>query len=157
MRQMQKGTHMGKLIIVPGIDNNVNVVSRDRPLRLDALEGTCLAVGGIGGISKAIAEWFVEKGARNVLVISRSAASHHDAQAMISSAKEKGCALAIRYCDVGDETQLQALVASIAGEMPPIRGVIQAAMVLDVSSTPIHKAGKSLLTLFNRRTRYWRA
>ena len=55
MRQMQGGSHMGKLVLVPGISDHVKVVSRRLPLNLDDPESTYLIIGGLGGIGRAVA------------------------------------------------------------------------------------------------------
>jgi NADPH:quinone reductase-like Zn-dependent oxidoreductase/ubiquinone/menaquinone biosynthesis C-methylase UbiE len=137
MRSMQGGSHTGKLVLVPGAEDQVRVVTRPRPLRLDRSESTYLVVGGLGGVGRAIALWMIEQGARHVLVVSRNAASHPDAAQLIDDARADGCNLYIRDCDVADEAGFLKLLDDCADTMPPIRGVVQAAMVLDVSSPPI--------------------
>ncbi|KAH7027192.1 uncharacterized protein B0I36DRAFT_412585 [Microdochium trichocladiopsis] len=147
MRQMQGGSHMGKLVLVPGEGDMVRVVSRPQPVSLANPDATYLIVGGLTGIGQAIAEWMmVEKGAQNLVLASRNAASHPDAGKMHEIACRRGCNLAIRDCDIADEQSLVALLAEFSsspslpqegqGEpqakmMPPIRGVVNAAMVLD--------------------------
>ncbi|KAJ5219498.1 hypothetical protein N7468_008702 [Penicillium chermesinum] len=131
MRSMQGGSHTGKLVLVPGAEDQVRVVTRPRPLRLDRSESTYLVVGGLGGVGRAIALWMIEQGARHVLVVSRNAASHPDAAQLIDNASAHGCNLYIRDCDVADEAGFLKLLDDCAETMPPIRGVVQAAMVLD--------------------------
>lgn len=158
MRMMQKGTHMGKLVIVPGPQDDVKVVSREQPLHLGSSLATYMVVGGLGGIGKSIAEWLIEKGAKAVLLVSRSAASHPDAGALVEAATEKGCNLVVRSCDVGNEDELKRLLSDLAGSIPPVRGVIQAAMVLDVSTLQNHGTlHDSMLIVLLLRTLCWSA
>lgn len=144
MRQMQGGLHMGKLVLIPGVHDEVQVLTRLRPLGLDDPHSTYLLSGGLGGLGRTIAQWMIEKGARNLLIVSRNAASHPEAASLISFGEKKGCNVHVRNCDVSDEKSLVRLLSDCAGTMPPIRGVIQGALQLNVSpplfiSSPGHK------------------
>jgi NAD(P)-dependent dehydrogenase (short-subunit alcohol dehydrogenase family) len=90
----------------------------------------------MGGIGQHIASWLMEKGAKNLLIVSRSAASSSDAPSMQAMAKADNCNLQIRSCDVGNEQSFVDLLAEVATSMPPIRGVVNAAMVLEVCFLP---------------------
>lgn len=124
---------MGKLVLVPGPHDEVKVLTRLRPLGLDHPHSTYLLSGGLGGLGREIAQWMIEKGARNILIISRNAASHPEAASLIGFGKGKGCNVYVRNCDVSDEESLVRLLGDCAGTMPLIRGVVQGAMQLDVS------------------------
>jgi NAD(P)-dependent dehydrogenase (short-subunit alcohol dehydrogenase family) len=98
---------------------------------LDDTSSTYMIAGGVGGIGNAIAELMIEKGAKNILIVSRNAESHPKATPLIHKAKAEGCHVYIRNCDISDEGSLVKLLADCTGKIPPIRGVIQAAMALD--------------------------
>lgn len=110
------------------------VISRQPTLSLNVFDATYLIAGGLGGIGRVIALWMIEKGAKNILLISRNAESHPNAQELIKTAKGEDCNLHIWNCDVSSESCLLKLVADCSSaSLPPIRGVINCAMVLDVS------------------------
>lgn len=136
MRLMQRGTHIGKLVLVPGPDDKVQVVSRSQSFSLKDPESTYMIAGGLGGIGHAIALSMIEKGAKNILVTSRNAVSHPNAAGLVQRAKADGCNVYVRNCDISNEESLVKLLADHTGTLPPIRGVIQAAMYLDVSYFP---------------------
>lgn len=94
---------------------------------------TFLIVGGLGGIGQAVALWFLDNGAKNVLIISRNAERHVETAALLQRSKQEGRNLQIRDCDVSSEENLARLLEHVRNSMPPIRGVVDAAMVLDVS------------------------
>ncbi|AEO58697.1 polyketide synthase [Thermothelomyces thermophilus ATCC 42464] len=106
------------------------------PLNLNRDDATYLVIGGMGGIGQHIAAWMMEKGARNVLIVSRGAEASPDVPSMKAMAEADGCKLAIRSCDVTDARAFADLLAWAAsssaggGGLPPIRGVVNAAMVL---------------------------
>ncbi|KAH7143722.1 hypothetical protein EDB81DRAFT_935118 [Dactylonectria macrodidyma] len=133
LRQMQAGTHLGRLILVPHLGDQVKVVTRPRAVNLGSSASTYLITGGLGGLGRAIALWMVQKGARNILLVSRNAQSHPDAASLMEQAKNEGCNLQVRNCDVSDEQSLLALLDECARAMPPIRGVVAGAMVLNDS------------------------
>ncbi|KAK3944449.1 hypothetical protein QBC46DRAFT_350516 [Diplogelasinospora grovesii] len=133
MRRMQRGAHTGKLVLLPGPEAQVKVLTRSTGLaRLGDPDSTYLIAGGLGGIGHALAGWMMERGARHILVVSRRAESHPQAASLIARGRAQGCNVAVRNCDIAQEDQLVQLLADCVstGKMPPIRGVIQAAMAL---------------------------
>ncbi|KAH8655375.1 type I polyketide synthase [Xylariales sp. PMI_506] len=131
LRQLQGGKHIGKFVVVPRPGEKVKVVNRPPPVSLDNANSTYLIVGGVTGIGRAAAEWMVQKGAKNLLIVSRNAQSHPDAPSLVQTCKADGCKVEIRNCDVADEASFLSLLQSCKGVLPPIRGVLTTAMVLD--------------------------
>lgn len=75
-----------------------------------------------------------QHGARNFVFASRSGTANKAASELVEHLGSLGAIVAVFACDVSEESQLDALIAGTAERnMPPIRGVIQAAMVLKVS------------------------
>lgn len=132
MRQMQGGLHMGKLVLVPRPQDEVRVLTRSRPLGLDQPDSTYLLSGGLGGLGRTIAQWMIEKGAKNILIISRNAESHPEAAPLVELGQKKGCIVHVRNCDVSNEQSLLNLFSDCTSTMPPIKGLIQGAMQLNV-------------------------
>ncbi|KAH9905003.1 polyketide synthase [Xylariomycetidae sp. FL2044] len=112
-------------------DMEVKAPTEDAPLPLDSSAATYLIVGGMGGIGRVITSWMMEMGAKNLLVVSRNAEASPDVPDMQLLAEADGCNLVIRSCDVSDEESFLKLVAESSGVLPPIRGVIHAAMALE--------------------------
>ena len=75
----------------------------------------------------------VELSVRNIILISRSGMDNQNARSLVDELGQQGIKLAVYACDVGSHEQLQQTLGLCAKEMPPIRGVIQSAMVLRVS------------------------
>lgn len=150
MRQMQGGSHMGKLVLVPHARDKVKVsyqtpkkwktnakppfrqvVTRPPPVSLDNFDATYLIAGGLGGIGRAIALWMIGEGVKNLVLVSRHATSHPGAAELRETAELAGCRLQIRDCDISDETSLLQLLRDCSETLPPFRGAVNAAMVLD--------------------------
>ncbi|KAJ5357821.1 hypothetical protein N7541_004979 [Penicillium brevicompactum] len=100
-RQMQAGKHLGK-IVLSAEDCSIEYcpIKPTARLRPDA---TYLITGGVGGIGRSVATWLLAHGARSLILMSRSATS-------------------------GATTK--SFARDLEDASPPIRGVIQAAMVL---------------------------
>ncbi|KAF1835370.1 hypothetical protein BDW02DRAFT_290387 [Decorospora gaudefroyi] len=131
LRQLQGGKHIGKFVVAPRSGEKVKVLSRPRPVKLANPDCTYMIVGGVTGIGRAVVEWMVQKGATNILIVSRNAGTHADAPSLIEACQAGGCNAHVRNCDVADEKSFLALLESCKGSMPPIRGVLTTAMVLD--------------------------
>jgi hypothetical protein len=73
----------------------------------------------------------IGKGPRNLLLVSRNATSHPAAAEVKEEGRLAGCRVEIRDCDLANEGSLGQLVHDCSKVLPPIRGVINGAMVLD--------------------------
>lgn len=103
---------------------------------LEDSDATYLVVGGVRGMGRAILAWMVDKGAKHVLIVSRTTAAHGDDDDIIrlrAEAEVRECNVQFRCCDVSDKQKFSKLLADCATSLPRIRGVINAAMVVDVS------------------------
>ena len=70
---------------------------------------------------------------KNIILLSRSGMKNQSAQTLKDELEEMGVKLAVYACDVSNLEQLKQVLMLCAKEMPPIRGVIQSAMVIRVS------------------------
>ncbi|CAI6088461.1 unnamed protein product [Clonostachys chloroleuca] len=131
LRLMQAGKHIGKLVLVPGDTDKVKVVSNLKPVSLADEDATYLIVGGVTGIGSAIAEWMISRGAKTLLLVSRHATTHPNAHLLQKRGEASGCNVQLRDCDLSYEDQLLELLAECSRTLPPIRGVVNGAMVLD--------------------------
>lgn len=73
----------------------------------------------------------IRKGAKNLVLVSRHATTHPAAEQMREDAQLAGCRVELRDCDVANESSLEALLKECVRTLPPISGVVNAAMVLD--------------------------
>ncbi|RAL13057.1 type I polyketide synthase [Aspergillus homomorphus CBS 101889] len=133
-RTMQTGKHMGKIVLEPRVGDAVKVKpAGPRPVELSR-DSTYMVVGGVGGIGKSLAQLLVDRGASHLLLLSRNAAAAAaDARNypwLAGLQATSGAKIVLESCDVTNRAQLQAVLDKYASELPPIRGVIQAAMVL---------------------------
>lgn len=91
-----------------------------------------MLVGGLGGIGRVTALWMADRGARTLIFVNRSGLSKESSKDTVRVLEERGVRVIVYACDVSDFGQTQTMVSELAQQAPPIRGVIQAAMVLKV-------------------------
>lgn len=75
----------------------------------------------------------VSKGARNIVLLSRSGAVHGKAKVQVDALNASGANIVVRRCNVADRADVDALLTSGIEGLPPVRGIIHGAMVLHVS------------------------
>lgn len=137
MRHMQRGGHIGKLVLTPGPDARFKVLTRNSGLaRMSDPNATYMIVGGLGGIGLTLANWMMACGAQHIVVVSRRAESHLEAKPLIARGQGLGCNVIVRNLDVAKEEDLVTLLTELKETMPPIRGVVQAAMALHDTILP---------------------
>lgn len=134
LQKAQADKHINKVIVIPRPDEIVQVVPKDTRNTLLNPESSYLLVGGLGGLGRAIATWMVHCGAKNLVFASRSGLSKQTARNFVYDLRSKGINVAVFACDISQLDQLDNMLAQSAKTMPPINGVIQAAMVIKVST-----------------------
>ncbi|MFE0375644.1 SDR family NAD(P)-dependent oxidoreductase [Streptomyces inhibens] len=96
-------------------------------------DGTYLVTGGLGALGLHTAEWLVSGGARHLVLLGRRAPSD-DAGRSIREWERAGVQVVVRQADVADFHAVQRVFAELETSMPPLRGVVHAAGVLDDGS-----------------------
>ncbi|KAK6853414.1 putative type I polyketide synthase [Apiospora arundinis] len=134
MRQMQMGKHIGKIVVSMGSEDSVLVLPLPPSAALRP-DSSYLIVGGVRGIGKSIAHWMLARGAKNLILLSRSAkiAGTTDSVVAELEAEHPGARIEVVGCDITDEADLSLALKHCADNLPLIRGVIQGAMVIDDS------------------------
>ncbi|KAF2258097.1 reducing polyketide synthase [Lojkania enalia] len=130
-RTMQQGRHRGKLVLsFTGETCKAPVLCKAKDsLKLDP-NATYLLVGGLGGLGRSLAMELVASGARNIAFFSRSSDAKPEAKAAVDQLRIHGAMVKLYSGDVADEDSFLAAMKQCSDELPPIKGVVQMAMVL---------------------------
>jgi len=129
MRLMQQSGHIGKIVITPPEIGEIRVAPDD-PFKA-ASDKTHLVTGGLSGFGMETARWLVERGARHLVLIGRSGAASPAARELLAELAAGGVNVLAEAVDVADRAAIGSLIRKIGRKMPPLAGVIHAAMVLD--------------------------
>jgi acyl transferase domain-containing protein/NAD(P)-dependent dehydrogenase (short-subunit alcohol dehydrogenase family)/acyl carrier protein len=127
-RLMARSRHIGKVCVAIRDPELVLRVHPQRRIRPDA---TYLVTGGLGGFGLETAKWLVDEGARHLALVSRRGADAPGARDAIRQMEGRGVTVHAFATDVGDRADIAAVLDDIAATMPPLRGIIHSATVLD--------------------------
>ncbi|OBI37497.1 type I polyketide synthase [Mycobacterium colombiense] len=118
-RRMQQARHIGKIVL-----------QMPSPLQPRG-DRSYLITGGLGAIGLHMAAYLAQLGAGDIVLTSRRAPDA-DAQRSIDDIIERyRCRIHTFAADVGDEAQVDKLLARIRAGLPPLAGVAHLAGVLD--------------------------
>lgn len=98
-------------------------------LELDP-NATYLIAGGLGGLGRSAARWMAGKGARNLILLSRSGPNSSVASDLLKELKGRGVNVATPKCDVSCPESLSIALKQCT--LPPFKGCLQGTMVLRV-------------------------
>ncbi|KAL8882951.1 MAG: hypothetical protein Q9198_000127 [Flavoplaca austrocitrina] len=129
-RLIQAGKHTGKVILQADKTTTVKAIPRSNASTTFLEDASYVLIGGLGGLGREICRWMISRNCKNLIVLSRSGTKSTHAQSIKEELEGDGVKLAIHACDVGDAEQLQSALSVCSNEMPPIKGVIQSAMVI---------------------------
>ena len=126
-RYMARRKNIGKVVL-----SFTSAESRNRSVRSIApfADATYLITGGHGGLGLAVARWLVAKGARRLVLLSRSGASSPGKE-LVADLAAKGAIVSTVQADIASESDLSRALSEIRNTMPPLRGIIHAAGVLE--------------------------
>jgi acyl transferase domain-containing protein/NADPH:quinone reductase-like Zn-dependent oxidoreductase/acyl carrier protein len=128
-RYLAQAKHVGKVLIDMSARDGIRMSERPNGMRI-VPDGTYLITGGLGGFGLATAEWLARRGARHLLLMGRRAPSPA-AAATMQALRDSGVEIAVRSVDVSDRDALESGLDAARTTMPPLKGVVHTAMVLD--------------------------
>jgi acyl transferase domain-containing protein/acyl carrier protein len=129
-RSMAQGRHVGKNVLSFHAPNPVIGPCTEDAHRFRA-DATYLITGGAGGFGLELAKWLFRHGARHLVLFSRSGPRDESARQDIEQMRTAGVHVLDFRGDVTRIEDVSRVVERIREEMPPLKGVIHAAMVLD--------------------------
>ena len=123
MRFMRAARHTGKIVFT------------NSPLARGSLrpDRTYLVTGGFGGIGCVIARWLADRGA-GAIVLNGRRAPDADAEEAIAALRRRGATVRLELADVTDPDAVDAMLARMEHELPPLGGLIHSVGVLSDQS-----------------------
>jgi NAD(P)-dependent dehydrogenase (short-subunit alcohol dehydrogenase family)/acyl carrier protein len=93
-------------------------------------DATYLITGGLRGVGLRFAGWLVEQGARHLVLMGRSGAADA-ARPALDEMERQGARVVVAKADATKADDLARVLNDIQREMPPLKGIIHSAAVLD--------------------------
>merc|ERR1719261_823132 len=124
-RYLQRAQQIGKVVITI-------------PSRIDVKpDATYVLSGGMGSIGLLTARTMIEEGAKNVVLLSRSGKPASDAVEQWEWLQTTSAKVVSKRCDVANAQATRDVLREIAqGDMPPVKGAMHLAAVLDDATLP---------------------
>ena len=92
--------------------------------------GTWLITGGMRGLGLEVARWLAGRGVRHLALLGRRPPDEA-AEAVLSALRNDGCQVLVLQGDVSSSEVVTDALQEVESTMPPLRGVVHAAGVLD--------------------------
>jgi acyl transferase domain-containing protein/acyl carrier protein len=134
-RHMAQAKHIGKVVLrVKDEPVMLAAPTAATPSIADSVsaDGCYLISGGMGGLGLEVAHWLVARGARQLVLVSRSGPQTEAHTAALARLQQAGAQVLTPAVDVGDPEALQQVLAQLQPpNWGPLRGIVHAAGVLD--------------------------
>jgi acyl carrier protein len=121
-RFMAQAKHIGKVLLQ--VSQTQAAGATVRP------DATYVVTGGLGALGLAVAERLVADGARHLVLVGRREPDA-PAAAVVTRLRESGAQIVIAGADISRADDVLRVFAEARAGMPPIRGIVHAAGVLD--------------------------
>lgn len=130
-RYMQQARQIGK-VVVSFEDARVDAQPQFAQRHVAQFDpaGSYLLTGGVGGFGLETARWLASHGAGQLVLVSRRGAETPGAEAVRQELEALGAGVRIVACDVADRAAVAQMLAGLA-DLPPLKGIFHAAMVID--------------------------
>ncbi|PWY81138.1 KR-domain-containing protein [Aspergillus eucalypticola CBS 122712] len=111
------------------ISFDLNNLAASKPQLFDSTS-TYLIAGGLGGLGRSIAKWMISNGARYLVLLSRQCTGSPGAETFLDECATMSVTTFALKCDISDERAVSEVFQEVQRRMPPIKGCVQASMVL---------------------------
>ena len=134
-RSIAQAKHIGKVVITFEAQDVSIVPSTEEEASFpDA--ATYLITGGLGGFGLAAARWMVSRGARHLVLVGRRGAAEGPALEAVEALRGMGADVVAMSADVASAEQVARVLAAVKASMPPLRGILHAAGVIEDGLLP---------------------
>ncbi|KQT68982.1 MULTISPECIES: type I polyketide synthase [unclassified Aureimonas] len=142
-RAMQQARHVGKLVVSLDAERHENLAILSSGRGTVRPDVTYLVTGGLSGFGLATAEWLVAEGARSLALLGRRGATTEEAKAGLARIRAAGAVATGFAVDVADREALDRVLFEIRATMPPLKGVVHAAAVIE--DAPLMNVDRGLM------------
>ena len=127
--EISRGLHIGKLVLTFE-DEEIFVEERaDAPPI--SLDGTYLITGGTKGLGLQTARWFVDNGARSLVLVGRSLKLNNASESVLNELRSAGARVSVVSADIGTRMGARVALQAVDRMNAPLRGVIHAAGAIE--------------------------
>lgn len=118
-------------------------------------DATYVISGGLSGLGRSIARWSARKGAKHLILLSRSGAKTEEAKKCVAYLQRYGVNVETPQCDITNIDAVQECMNRYATSMPPVRGCFHLGKA-GLVSHPSREIHQRTMTDINPRMPYLR-
>ncbi|KAF3903982.1 hypothetical protein AA313_de0201300 [Arthrobotrys entomopaga] len=127
-RLIGSGKSTGKIVVEMTPQSQVLALLPPKQNSRFSPTASYIIAGGLGGLGRVAAQWMADRGAKHLILLSRSGPRTESAEAFVEDLKGMGVNCLTPACDISNRSLLQKTLQSL--HVPPIKGCIQSSMVL---------------------------
>jgi acyl transferase domain-containing protein/acyl carrier protein len=116
-------------VYIPRLKNIQLPVPPEQPALLFKSDASYLITGGTGGVGRALIEYLMNRGARHIIVTSRSECSN-DLNMFIEQAHKKQVFIKHHQVDASSYQQMEQLISEIEQDSVPLQGIFHLAGIV---------------------------
>ncbi|OAG03244.1 uncharacterized protein CC84DRAFT_1251427 [Paraphaeosphaeria sporulosa] len=120
--------HGKKVILTFGCDDRISTKVLQTEAYTFGADGTYVLTGAFGGLGVQVVRWLASKGAKYMILLSRSGPRTEQALKLVAELQAMGITLAMPTCSVTDAEAVKKAVRDGQKGMPPIRGCVHLAI-----------------------------
>ncbi|KAK2760578.1 polyketide synthase [Colletotrichum kahawae] len=122
-----KGAHTGKLVVTfQNPTAPVRMVPAYPTVSFDP-EASYVITGGLSGLGRSIIRWMADRGARDIVILSRRGAAVPEAKTLIDSLAQRGVRIRPLACDLSRLDQVSDAIKQTRAERP-LKGIVHCAV-----------------------------
>ncbi|HEY8883999.1 MAG TPA: SDR family NAD(P)-dependent oxidoreductase, partial [Chloroflexota bacterium] len=140
LQALTKDDHIGRVLV--DLRQQRVPISRRLTVPIVRPDAGYLVTGGFGGFGLETLKWLVASGARNIAVLSRSGPVSEEAKETVRRLEADGARILVAELDISDGFRLAEAIRKIEDELPPLRGVIHSAAVIDDAALDVLQASQ---------------
>lgn len=133
MKFMTRSAYHGKIVMCMRDDR---VTALPPATAIFPSDRTYLISAGASGFGLEVGRWMTQRGARNLVLLSRSGCKRPEDQAIVDKLRECGATVLLALTDITNAVEVAKTIKQVAKDMPPLAGVIHGAAVMDDATLP---------------------
>ena len=132
-RRIQTRSHCGKIVLDSGPSSSIRAVASKASQLMLHTNATYIITGGLGDLARQMARSMANRGAGHIVLISRRSLAAEEQSRLKNEFASLGCRLHILKTDIGTSEAVEECFRYCQSYLPPVKGIVQAAMVLKVT------------------------
>lgn len=128
-QHMARARQIGK-IMLKFEEEAVEGVLKKKVFKIDPA-ASYMITGGFGGFGLELAKWLAGHGASTLILIGRNGAATPQSRHTIAELRNQGVCIIEKSLDITSRDQVEKLFKEMRETLPPLKGIVHCAMVLD--------------------------